>query len=72
MRENGLERLNRLRVRERQWLAFGFEAVAKRGIRRRLGLVVPDFMTLPGLLAGSDLVATVPADKMPIPLRNKR
>ncbi len=36
------------------------EAFEKRGINRRFGLVVPEFMTLPFIIAGSDLVATMP------------
>ena len=37
------------------------EALAKKGIHRRLALVVPEFMTLPFVIAGSDLVATIPS-----------
>jgi molybdate transport repressor ModE-like protein len=36
------------------------EALARKGIQRRLGLVVPDYMTLPFVMAGSELIATMP------------
>lgn len=35
-------------------------ALAVRGIKRQIGLVVPEFLALPYVLHGSDMVATVP------------
>ena len=36
-------------------------ALARRGLRRRVALVVPSFLVAPVIAAGSDLVATVPS-----------
>ena len=37
------------------------ESLLKKGVKRRPGLVVPEFMTLPFVIAGSDLVVTMPS-----------
>jgi len=40
-------------------------ALAAKGLRRRVGVVVPTFQMVPGLLAGSDLIAMLPSRCVP-------
>lgn len=41
------------------------EQVAMQGLRRRIGMVIPNFLMAPALLQGSDLIAVMPMHCMP-------
>ena len=41
------------------------EQVAMQGLRRRVGMVIPNFLMAPALLQGSDLIAVMPMHCVP-------